>query len=106
MITWLARLADRAPVGTGELARRVDRVRSAAGSEDHFRAGNRHQFGDALAQRFGALIGVELEGLKGRQLAHLSRRRVAKLGAAIADVAIPQAGQRIEVCPAGGIDDR
>ena len=101
----LARLADRTPVGAGELGGGVHRVRAAARGEEHLGARHRGQRRDPAGQVQRWLVGVVLEHLVGGELAHLRGRGVGQLGAAMPDVAVPEAGQGVQVRAALGVDD-
>jgi hypothetical protein len=100
------RLAHRTPVRPAQLGRGVDGVGAAAGGEEHLGVPDRYQSGDALGECLGGPVGEHVEGLVAGDLPHLRGRRVGEFGAAVADVAVPEAGDRIEVGAAGVVMQR
>ena len=93
----LAGPAHRAPVGARELGRGVHRVRSAAGGEEDLGARQRDQVRDPAGELLGGRVGEGLEHLVGGEPAHLLRRGVGELAPAVPDVAVPEAGEGVQV---------
>ena len=88
----------------GDLDRRVDRLRTAAGQE-HPRVRHRRQPGEQRGEPVRGLVGEDLVGVEAVQPAELRRDRVGDLGTAVPDVAIPEAAQRVDVTPPLDIPD-
>ena len=83
-------------VEAGELERSVDRLRSRA-SQEHPAVAQRGALHDHLGRSGCGRVGERVEGVVGLQLAHLRSHRVGHLGASVADLAVPEAGQAVDV---------
>ena len=85
-------------VEAGELECGVHRVRPGA-AEEHPPVGQRRAFGDHLGRPGRGRVGERVEGVVGGELAHLRGHRVGHLRAGMADLAVPEAGQAVDVRP-------
>ena len=98
----LLRATHHVPVAPGELRSGIDGVRPTRAQEDHG-VRERRQGGEALRQLDGGLRGVRPERLVGRQPEELIGHRVRDRSPAVADVAEPEARDRIDVPAPGGV---
>ena len=92
-------LADGGEVAARELGRGVDRVAAAAGEEDA-RVVDRREVAEPVGQLARAAGWRTSRTRVGRELAHLRGGGVGELGAAVADVDVPQARGAVEVAAA------
>ena len=99
----LGALALVAPVLPRHLDGGLHRLAAAEGEEDVVEVAGR-QLGDLGGELDGRLVG-DLEDVVDRQLLHLRLDGVVDLGAAVADVDGPQAGEGVDVLVALGVVD-
>src|SRR5205823_15028810 len=99
----LLRPPDRVPVAARELGRSVDGVGAAGGKEDLAVLEGR-KTGDALREREGRLVGVAAESRVRMELTQLTLDGGGDLVAAVADIAVPERGGRVEVGAALAVD--
>ena len=92
----LVGLAARLPVEARRLERRLVRLGAAGRQKDRLH-GAAGEVQEALRQRDRRDVRRADEAGAVGQLLHLRRGRVRQLGAAVADVHVPQAGQPVDI---------
>src|SRR5262249_53046872 len=92
------------PVPADELGRGIDRTRAAAREEDDAVL-DRCERGHALGEREGGPVREVAEAAAGRELPDLRGRGLGQLGAAVADVAVPERARRVEVALVRGVEE-
>ena len=90
---------EHLPVEAGELRRCVDRVAAAAREED-LRVLERRTLGDRLGQLERGRRGGVAEDRPSLELLDLPRDGIGDLGAAVPDVAVPEACRAVEIAVA------
>src|SRR5207247_2335670 len=100
----LLRTSDCVPIPAGELCRGVDRVGPARG-EEHLAVLERSKVGEPLREREDRFVRVSAEGRVRVELPQLALDGGGDLLPAVADVAVPECGSRIEVGAAFAVDE-